>query len=246
MGGAYEDASHVQKMIPRLGDGNDSYLIDANHLKSLVQKMIPRLGDGNIQRVIDFIKDIFVQKMIPRLGDGNTLTALKISNAILSLENDSPSRGRKPLYLIRLWYSTSVQKMIPRLGDGNDTVENRAKLTEMLVQKMIPRLGDGNTYEDVYPRQCQEGRLENDSPSRGRKLNQKIRIDNIIFSVQKMIPRLGDGNFTPYLASFFNASLENDSPSRGRKPLDNPQGVSQTTPSLENDSPSRGRKLCEL
>ena len=167
MGGAYEDASHVQKMIPRLGDGNDSYLIDANHLKSLVQKMIPRLGDGNIQRVIDFIKDIFVQKMIPRLGDGNTLTALKISNAILSLENDSPSRGRKPLYLIRLWYSTSVQKMIPRLGDGNDTVENRAKLTEMLVQKMIPRLGDGNVnlLLPVQPL----GRLENDSPSRGRK-----------------------------------------------------------------------------
>ena len=32
---------------------------------------------------------------------------------------------------------------------------------------MIPRLGDGN-YEDVYPHQCRT-RLENDSPSRGRK-----------------------------------------------------------------------------
>ena len=34
---------------------------------------------------------------------------------------------------------------------------------------MIPRLGDGN-YEDVYPRQYLAPRLENDSPSRGRKL----------------------------------------------------------------------------
>ena len=43
-----------------------------------------------------------------------------------------------------------------------------------------------------------------------------------------MIPRLGDGNFTPYLASFFNASLENDSPSRGRKWKINRQSQQET------------------
>ncbi len=35
--------------------------------------------------------------MIPRLGDGNILEPIFL-NCVISLENDSPSRGRKLLY----------------------------------------------------------------------------------------------------------------------------------------------------
>ena len=58
---------------------------------------------------------------------------------------------------------------------------------------MIPRLGDGNVSIPV-PKLIIFTGLENDSPSRGRKLD-------------TIVPGL-DG-----------WSLENDSPSRGRKPI---------------------------
>ena len=83
---------------------------------------------------------------------------------------------------------------------------------------MIPRLGDGNIkYVAKYRlRNC----LENDSPSRGRKLFQDP-----------------ESNYWR-----LKLGLENDSPSRGRKLL-----VHETDfwiiSCLENDSPSRGRKL---
>ena len=57
---------------------------------------------------------------------------------------------------------------------------------------MIPRLGDGNYYDFVGRDSAHFG-LENDSPSRGRKLNS-----------------------TCCLCSTLKC-LENDSPSRGRK-----------------------------
>ena len=61
---------------------------------------------------------------------------------------------------------------------------------------MIPRLGDGNMRQ----RARDEGalRLENDSPSRGRK--------------QYLL------SWNPFEERFI--SLENDSPSRGRKPVE--------------------------
>ena len=37
--------------------------------------------------------------MIPRLGDGNDNSHLMINFPYYSLENDSPSRGRKPIYI---------------------------------------------------------------------------------------------------------------------------------------------------
>ena len=61
-------------------------------------------------------------------------------------------------------------------------------------------------------------RLENDSPSRGRKLVV------VAFLMLKIF-----------------ISLENDSPSRGRKHV--PTIVLWRKIRLENDSPSRGRKL---
>ena len=36
--------------------------------------------------------------MIPRLGDGNQLHHLEAFSKTFRLENDSPSRGRKPLF----------------------------------------------------------------------------------------------------------------------------------------------------
>ena len=58
---------------------------------------------------------------------------------------------------------------------------------------MIPRLGDGN-FVLVMLNTVDEISLENDSPSRGRKLEVRLSV-------------LKD----------FITSLENDSPSRGRK-----------------------------
>ena len=58
---------------------------------------------------------------------------------------------------------------------------------------MIPRLGDGNILEPIFLN-CVIS-LENDSPSRGRKL--KKDLDDADSKLK---------------------SLENDSPSRGRKP----------------------------
>ena len=61
---------------------------------------------------------------------------------------------------------------------------------------MIPRLGDGNCIGDWKGHDARHGRsLENDSPSRGRKLSARTEGNDGIISV-----------------------LENDSPSRGRKP----------------------------
>ena len=57
---------------------------------------------------------------------------------------------------------------------------------------MIPRLGDGNIQGLVPSFSCRSS-LENDSPSRGRKLREAILITRDAIS------------------------LENDSPSRGRK-----------------------------
>ena len=63
-------------------------------------------------------------------------------------------------------------------------------------------------------------RLENDSPSRGRK-----QFLTVVIPVTEII------------------RLENDSPSRGRKLLFLcPFLVAPGCPGLENDSPSRGRK----
>ena len=62
--------------------------------------------------------------------------------------------------------------------------------------------------------------LENDSPSRGRKLSLRLL------------------HFT-----FQSESLENDSPSRGRKQLQGKVADRVGNTGLENDSPSRGRKL---
>ncbi len=59
---------------------------------------------------------------------------------------------------------------------------------------MIPRLGDGNLLEFLVHYSCVSSSLENDSPSRGRKLG--LQLEDII----PIMP-----------------SLENDSPSRGRK-----------------------------
>ena len=84
--------------------------------------------------------------MIPRLGDGNQQKYID-TDISLSLENDSPSRGRKRA-----------------LEDATNQILNAIK-----VQKMIPRLGDGNAIPE--PRISGiDGSLENDSPSRGRKL----------------------------------------------------------------------------
>ena len=82
--------------------------------------------------------------------------------------------------------------MIPRLGDGNHI--------------MIHCIGSSRRYIS----------LENDSPSRGRKL---------------------DGIVTK---TFEQYGLENDSPSRGRKRKNADNGGA--VKGLENDSPSRGRK----
>ena len=59
---------------------------------------------------------------------------------------------------------------------------------------MIPRLGDGN-HRYLWQLPVFRSRLENDSPSRGRKLCLLQTLANPL------------------------SRLENDSPSRGRKPL---------------------------
>ena len=86
---------------------------------------------------------------------------------------------------------------------------------------MIPRLGDGNCIGDWKGHDARHGRsLENDSPSRGRKLQLLVEC----------------------IASL-NHCLENDSPSRGRKLSARTEGNDGIISGLENDSPSRGRKL---
>ena len=135
----------VQKLIPRLGDGNGYYgdfkCYPINRLEidspsrgrkptaltgnsgdsSSVQKLIPRLGDGNLTNQFQINCISGVQKLIPRLGDGNTFMEL-VDDVINdeSLEIDSPSRGRKQVIVNKqLQYYMKVQKLIPRLGDGN-------------------------------------------------------------------------------------------------------------------------------
>ena len=83
---------------------------------------------------------------------------------------------------------------------------------------MVPRLGDGN-FKSLQIRVFNP-RLENDSPSRGRK---HFVLDSSIIVVGKR--------------------LENDSPSRGRKHRQMTL-IQQFLLCLENDSPSRGRKPC--
>ena len=82
---------------------------------------------------------------------------------------------------------------------------------------MIPRLGDGNSTWCIKNHQ-HISRLENDSPSRGRKL--ALQSANVVNAL----------------------SLENDSPSRGRKLYVPRYYLIFPLISLENDSPSRGRK----
>ena len=83
--------------------------------------------------------------MIPRLGDGNLLImSIEQLSIPVSLENDSPSRGRKRKKCwIRRRMETSLENDSPSRG-----------------RKRIP----------AHDGRSSRARLENDSPSRGRKL----------------------------------------------------------------------------
>ena len=56
--------------------------------------------------------------MIPRLGDGNLRSVAVKSNILVSLENDSPSRGRKPNleHIQRYIFSDGLENDSPSRG----------------------------------------------------------------------------------------------------------------------------------
>ena len=62
--------------------------------------------------------------MIPRLGDGNYAPALVI-DFDNRLENDSPSRGRKPIKLFSMKYFLGLENDSPSRGRkrGNYTMQ---------------------------------------------------------------------------------------------------------------------------
>ena len=108
--------------------------------------------------------------------------------------------------------------MIPRLGDGNRLKIGCVIRTSYRLENDSPSRGRKRRWFKSEP---QEGDgLENDSPSRGRK------------------PSAVNASLT-----FFFKRLENDSPSRGRKQRNIGILMNIVFLSLENDSPSRGRKL---
>ena len=93
-----------------------------------------------------------------------------------------------------------------------------------------------------YP--LQSHGLENDSPSRGRKL-QNPRISQLIepSGLENDSPSRGRKRFSTVQLRRCHR-LENDSPSRGRKPYELSYMLyDESDECLENDSPSRGRKL---
>ena len=166
--------AQVQKMIPRLGDGNSEYIIAMKHTSvgvSLENDSPSRGRKLNIGHLVDYQE--YVQKMIPRLGDGNRQRDRRVL-CHLCLENDSPSRGRKRKKCwIRRRMETSLENDSPSRG-----------------RKRIP----------AHDGRSSRARLENDSPSRGRKLT-GAGIYYQMKQVQKMIPRLGDGNSNTTISS---------------------------------------------
>ncbi len=113
--------------------------------------------------------------MIPRLGDGNPSTENDTSVLVLScLENDSPSRGRKPSYkdMIMRWaIDNSLENDSPSRGRKPDKV-NEYSVCLCGLENDSPSRGRKPLHLVVKQpaRNTVRLSLENDSPSRGRKL----------------------------------------------------------------------------
>ena len=107
---------------------------------------------------------------------------------------------------------------------------------------MIPRLGDGNNFARLNETGYFDCGLENDSPSRGRKLESIVSLKDLRDSLENDSPSRGR-KLNPHTMNNSppRQCLENDSPSRGRKPQYLSCRLTNFL-SLENDSPSRGRK----
>ena len=110
--------------------------------------------------------------MIPRLGDGNSAVIFINSNDCKSLENDSPSRGRKhPFFRVIITITTllSLENDSPSRGRKRDEpVSNELPHHCVSLENDSPSRGRKRYTNNVDVVQC-SGRLENDSPSRGRK-----------------------------------------------------------------------------
>ena len=108
--------------------------------------------------------------MIPRLGDGNPnkCCVVRYLLNIKSLENDSPSRGRKRLLKqLLLSLNNCLENDSPSRGRKPEINSLHLETPTSSLENDSPSRGRKQELEKMIHLKY---RLENDSPSRGRKL----------------------------------------------------------------------------